>query len=220
MKLALQCISKIVIFPADDTIHIVATLRCDWNLRANLVDAIEIDVGVDDGGLVRGLNEHFGPWIDDNGVTVGVVRSSGIARWRDERDVDLIVESAGACEQLPVERAGGGVECARIDEKLSAVLGVELSERSESHVVADSEAEAAKARRVEESKVGAGRQRARLDKGDAALDINIEQMHFAILGQQRAVLVENDAGVVQSVAVALWNRTANENNRVLLRQCA
>lgn len=207
---------KVVIFSANNTIHIIATLRRDWNLSANLVDAVEIDVGVDNGGLVRRLREYFGPRIDDNRVTVGVIRCSGIARRRDERDVELIVERAGARQELPVERAGGGVEGARIDEKLSTVVGVELSERSEADVVADAETEAAKAERVEESKVGARRQCARLDKGDAALDIDVKEMHFAILGEQRSVDVEHAAGVVEAVAVALRNRSTDENNRVEL----
>ena len=54
----------------------------------------------------------------------------------------------------------------------------------------------------------------RLLKAYAALDINIEQVHFAVAGNDFAGLIEHEAGVIQLAVGFFGDRAANEDDAV------
>ena len=148
------------------------------------------------------LSQHDSIGIDHHAVAPSVVVGGQVARGATKRDIDLVVHRARARLQLPVERARREVEGARVDEQRGAVPGGDGGHFREADVVADCDGDAGGAvGEVDKRDFVAGRERVGFTEGDAVRDVDVEQVHFAMGGEQGAGGREGQRGVVERAGV-------------------
>jgi len=118
-----------------------------------------------------------------------------------QRHIHLVVERARPAQQLPVQRAGGQVEGARVDEGERAAPRRDRRQLREAHVVADGDGDGAVARQLDQRHLVARRQHRALAERDLARDVDVEEVRLAVRAEQRAVGAEDERRVVEAVAV-------------------
>lgn len=145
-----------------------------------------------------------------------------VPRGTAQRDVALVVDRARPREEFPVARAGREVEGAGVHQGESAFARGDEGELREADVVADGDADFAVARDFGEGDLVAWRQHFGLVKGDFAWDVDVEEVHFAVAREQRAVLAEGQASVVPFVLLLgeLWDAAADQGDLTFLRYSA
>ena len=105
-----------------------------------------VELGRDDAVLVGRLREHDAPRIDDHRAAVARLAALGAAPLVRRGDEALVLDRAGAEQQLPVVLAGRERERGRHGDELGAVDGEAPVELGEAQVVADGQPDAASPR--------------------------------------------------------------------------
>ncbi len=180
----------------DIRVDIEASLRGDGDSLPRLVDPGAVQFPGDDGLGFFGLDDDLGHGVDDEAVAPGVVGGGRVARGAAQRDVALVVHGAGLALQAPVQGAGGGVEGARVDEGEGAAARGDGGQLGEPHVVADGHGDAPVPGEVHQRQLVARRQHVALAERDLARDVDVEEVHLAVGGQQCAVGPEHERRVV------------------------
>mmetsp|Transcript_10449 Transcript_10449/g.25954 ORF Transcript_10449/g.25954 Transcript_10449/m.25954 type:complete len:232 (+) Transcript_10449:2107-2802(+) len=166
--------------------------------------------------LVVARGQHLGKGPDHGAVAPRLVGRAGVARRRAGGHVHQVVNGARALQQLPVQRAGGCVERARVHQQLAAARRVDLRQLGEADVVADAQAQPARLR-VHHGGAVTRRERVGLAERDLARDVNVKQVHLAVLGQQLPRRVKHAARVVQLGSHALRQRPAYQRHARVTR---
>lgn len=92
--------------------------------------------------------------------------------------------------------ARGQVECTRIEEEESSLAGGDSGGFGEADVVADAQTDAAIVGQVEDGDFVAGGEDVGFAEGDLAGDGDVEEVEFAVGGEEVALGGEEEGGVV------------------------
>ena len=136
-----------------------------------------------------------------------------IARRRAAGDEALVVHRAHAQAQLPVRGTGGHIERAGNQDQLRARERHHAKPLGKADVKADRDAHLSK-RRIEQREPLSRREDIRLPEALPARNVDIEQMHLAVLCDLLPLGREHIAGVIQPLPLTLRNRAADEKDAV------
>ena len=134
--------------------------------------------------------------IHNHTMPPSIISRLHIPRRTAQAHIDLIVHRPGPRLQLPVQGPRRQVESAGVQEQEAALAGGNGGEFGEADVVADREGDLAVGREVDEGQFVPGGEDVRLPEGDLAGDVDVEQMHLAMRGQQVSLGREEQASVV------------------------
>ena len=184
-----------------DLVKVVAPLFCDRNLISDGDKAVEVNVGVHDLIRVSRLSDHLGKRIRHQAVTPSHIVGLLIPGRADGRHVHLVVDGSAPGEQFPVSFAGGHVERSGVHEQFAFMVpGVNLGQVGEPDVVADADADPAVGG-IERGHRVSWRKHFRFLKGDFSRNVDIEEMHLPVLGDQLPV-GDHTVDVLNSFPVA------------------
>src|SRR6202158_3097147 len=159
---------------------------------------VEIDRRDHHAFLVRGPSDYATPRIDDYRVAV-VAEAVGVgAELRRRDDVSLVLDRTGANQRVPMRLAGRESEAARNRDDLGAAKGQAAVKLWEAQIVADAETDSTE-RRARGDDLATRQLYVGLLDGDAARQVNVEEMDFAIDSQARAVGSDQRGRVVAAV---------------------
>lgn len=95
-----------------------------------------------------------------------------------------------------MQRPRRQVERAGVQEQEAALAGGDGGEFGEADVVADGEGDRAVGRDVDEGEFAAGGEDVGFAKGDFAGDVDVEEVHFPVRGEEGSLGGEQERGVV------------------------
>mmetsp|Transcript_3488 Transcript_3488/g.12391 ORF Transcript_3488/g.12391 Transcript_3488/m.12391 type:complete len:277 (-) Transcript_3488:61-891(-) len=142
------------------------------------------------------------------------VRGGLVTCWAATNHEHLVVHCTRLLQELPVERTRGHVESARIHHDFGTTSSGDGGQLWEPHVVADPDAELS-CRRVHHRGVLARRERVGFAHGDLSWDVDVEQVHFSMLGQARPIWTVHATRVVELAAMRFGNGSADDRHLVL-----
>lgn len=124
-------------------------------------------------------------------MAIGMVGGIHIPRRAAHGHIDLVIYRTCPSQQRPVERTGGCIEGAGVDQQERTLPGGNHGSLGEANVVADGQADLAVLREINHGKLIAGREDIALLELDLAGDVDVEQMGLAMGTDQRARRGEN-----------------------------
>lgn len=177
-------------------VQIESPLRVDGNTLPRVLDSLVIQVRIDDIFLLLRLGQHIRARIHNQAVTVGVVRSAHVSSGTAQGHIHLVINGSSTSQQRPVQRTGGGVESARVDEHEGAFPSRNHAGLWEANIVTDGQSNLTIVRQIYHGQLVTRGQDLALLKGDLAGDVDIEEMSLAVGSNQGTGGGEHQRGVV------------------------
>ena len=125
-----------------------------------------------------------------------IIRRLHIPRRTAHAHIQLIIHRAGPGLQLPMHSSGRQVEGARVEEQETAFARGDGGEFWEADVVADRQGDLAVFRQGDEGDFVAGGKDVGLAESDFVGDGDVEEVEFAVGGEEGAGGGEEEGGVV------------------------
>ena len=110
-----------------------------------------------------------------------------IPRRAAQPHIHLIIHRPRPRLQFPVQRPRRQIERAGVQEQEAAPAGGDGGEFGEAHVVADCEGDFAVGGYVDEGEFVAGGEDVGFSKGNFAGDVDVEEVHFSVRGEEVAL---------------------------------
>ena len=161
------------------------------------------------------LGEHRPPGVDDRRVAVGVEVGRRLADLVGGDDEGLVLDRAGAQQDLPVVAAGRRGEGRGDGDQAGAAHGEDPEELGEAQVVTDGQPDA-QLTGARGDDLGPGLLVLGLAIGDPA-DVDVEHVDLAVDGEVRAVGADQHRGVEGPLAGALGDAAGEQVDAELAR---
>src|SRR5215208_3081186 len=183
--------------------------------------AVEVELGDGERLRVGRLGQHDAPWVDDHRAPARAVARRVLPDLVRGDHEGLVLDRAGAEEDLPVLARGRERERGRDDEHAGAAHGEDPVELGEAQVVTDAQTELDAAGGLREDDLLAGRLVLGLPVGLAA-DLDVEHVDLAVNGLLLAVGAEVHGGVRAALGPldALGDRARDQVDAQLARRRA
>lgn len=136
---------------ADVCIQVEPSLRIDRDTFSGILDRVVIQVRIDDLLVLTGLRQDLRVGVSNQAMAKSVVRRTHVSGWATHGDIDLVIHSTCASEQLPVQGTCRQVKRAGVDEQEGSLTGGDHGCLREADVIADSQTDLAVLRQVDDS---------------------------------------------------------------------
>jgi hypothetical protein len=186
---------------ANIRIHIEPPLRIQRNPLPHLLDPTLRQLHHHSALLFIQLPQHLRIRINNHTMPPRIIIRLHIPTRTAQPHENLIVHRPRTRLQFPVQRAGGHVERAGVEQEKRAFAGGDGGELGEADVVADSDGDLSVLGEVYEGDFVARGEHVALAELNLAGDVDVEEVHFAVGSQELAARREGQVGVVPLLSV-------------------
>jgi hypothetical protein len=200
---------------ADVWINVESPLSVQRDALSDLLYSISRQLRADDAFLLIKLFQLLSVRIHNHAVAPRIIISLHVSRRTAQGRVNLVIHCSRPGLQFPVQSTGGQVERTGVDAQKGTFASRDGRQLREPDVIADGHSYLSVLRQVHDGDLVTGRQGVRLDELDLAGDVDVEEVHLAMRGQQLSRRTERHARVVQFVRVGcLFGNAAADDVRL------
>jgi hypothetical protein len=182
------------LFPLQ-AIQIRAQLYSNRDLRPNFIDARKVIVCIHNRRVLIRCGDDFRPGIHSSCVAPSLIFAVWVSGWGYSGHKALCINGSSSLEQLPMCGTSGGVESTWIKQHTAACLPEQHCQIRESNIIANANA-TFPVRSIECCQVLARRECVGFPKCYFAWNIDIEKVHFSVLGKYLSVRTVHHACIV------------------------